>query len=153
MCRESRDDAPVQTIFCQCLQHLAFGEKTVLQRQFHGLRMPFRQNGRGHARGAAARQHQFLTDRKVRHTRENCLLGKPSDVRRGGWQRQTRTKSKRNRCRTAAMARRLGECGCCASRNRTPSDAIHFPFSVSAKAVSTTAETSARAAKSSACFS
>src|SRR6185437_11102553 len=87
MRRESRNDALVQTISCQCLQHLAFGEEAVRQRQFHRLRMPFRQNSRGHARGTAARQRQFLTDRKVRYTRENCLLSKPSDVRRGGWQK------------------------------------------------------------------
>ena len=71
-------------LFREDLQNLAFGKKRVVQRKFDRTGVPFRQKRTRNTRRAAAGQREFLPDRQVRRARDDCLLGYPFYIGRGG---------------------------------------------------------------------
>ena len=73
-------------VFARTLSTWLSVRNGIVQGDFDGLRMAFRQKRPSDARGAAARQRQFLAHRKLGHAGDDDFFGGALDVGRGGRQ-------------------------------------------------------------------
>ncbi len=121
--------------FCENFQHLALGQERICQRQFHRLRMAFRQHRAGNTRRTAPRKRQFFADGEMRHARQTITSSATRRISAGAeGSKLTANKIEQDKVDAASKARRGAACADAAQAEAvTPSLEVHFPsFAIAA---------------------